>query len=107
VLYSGDAKYFLRNHIRRQRREEGIDRAAIAISYRIPTASRFHRACILAHGKTPLQIEMEVLTEVTRELTEEPAHVHNNTEKATTATDSPPRLQDSKNGETAGDRGEG
>ena len=63
-----DAKFALLKFIRATRRESGTDRAALALSLRIPTFARLHRACMIHHGQTPLQIELEAIDQLIREL---------------------------------------
>ena len=63
-----DAKFALLKYLRAHRRESGTDRAALALSLRIPTFARLHRACMIHHGQTPLQIELETLDQLIREL---------------------------------------
>jgi hypothetical protein len=77
-----ESKFELLKHIRAERRAEGIDRTALAASFRIPTFARLHRACLLHHGLTFLQIELAVIDEVLRELREahNPQLVQKNTE---------------------------
>jgi hypothetical protein len=67
-LPNRDAKFALLKFIRATRREDGTDRGALALSLRIPSFARLHRACMIHHGQTPLQIELEAIDQLIREL---------------------------------------
>ena len=95
-----DAKFALLKHIRAERRATGVDRAALAARYRIPTFARLHRACLLHFGETHLQLELAIIDEVLRELREsDPQLVQKNTENAQS---SPQRRRGAENSQEEG-----
>ena len=53
----------LRDGIKMHRRSEGLSCTAVAIELGFGSYTRFYRACLLCYGKTPTQLEDEVLRE--------------------------------------------
>jgi hypothetical protein len=62
--------------LKRSRRQPDFAYTTWAMQFGFSSYARFYRACIIVHGKTPHQLEMEIIDELLKETADAPALDH-------------------------------
>ena len=62
--------WIIHRDVKRERQKQGFQNSSWAMEHGFASFSRFSRACMLAYRKTPLQLELEIMAELVRELRE-------------------------------------